>query len=181
MGVTLWIGDVIKGRIERRFRRKTTSDVVGFRGAFSSPGGHALPPLPTTYFRHVVAIFGNVLFVLDELVVDGLLGVCRPSFEFRHTVDHIVHQMEAIQIIHDTNVERRGGRALFLIATHMQVFVIGSTIGEPVNKPWVSVKRKDNRFVFREQRVEVLVAQSMRVFAPGLQLHEVHHIDDTNL
>ena len=58
--------------------------------------------------------------------------------------------MEAIQIIHDTNVERRGGGTLFLIATHMQVFVIGSAIGEPVNKPWVAVKREDNRFVFGE-------------------------------
>ena len=48
-------------------------DVVGFRGAFSSPGGPALPPLPAAYFRHVVPIFGNVLFVLDAFVAEGWL------------------------------------------------------------------------------------------------------------
>ena len=58
--------------------------------------------------------------------------------------------MEAIQIVHDTNVERRGGGTLFLITTHMEVFVIGSAVGEPVNEPWVAVKREDNRLVFRE-------------------------------
>jgi hypothetical protein len=93
--------------------------------------------------------------VVDELVVDGLLGVSRTSFQLRYAVDHIVHQMEAIQIIHDTNVERRGGGVLFLVAPHMQIFVIRSAIGESVNEPWVSVKREDNRLVFREQGVEM--------------------------
>jgi len=32
----------------------------------------------------------------------------------------------------------------------MEVFVIGSAVGEPVNEPWVAVKLEDNRLVFRE-------------------------------
>ena len=64
--------------------------IVSFCGAPSSLGRAALPPSPTTDLGHVITIFGNVLFMLDEFVVDGLLGVRRASFEFRHAVDHIV-------------------------------------------------------------------------------------------
>ena len=62
----------------------------------------------------------------------------------------------------------------------MQVLVIRPAVGEPVNKPWIAVKGKNDRFVFREQRIEVMVTESMGMFLLILKFHEVHHIDDTD-
>ena len=42
--------------------------------------------------------------------------------------------------------------------------MVRSPVGKAVDQPGIAVKGKNDRLVFREQRVEVLVAQSMRMF-----------------
>ena len=46
--------------------------------------------------------------------------------ESRHAVDDVHHEVEAVEIVQHGHVERRGGRALFLVAAHVQVVVVGA-------------------------------------------------------
>ena len=50
-----------------------------------------------------------------------------------------------------------------------------------MDQPWITVKRKDDRFVRCEQRVEVAIRQPMRVLGHRLQLHQVHHVNHADL
>ena len=63
----------------------------------------------------------------------------------------------------------------------MDVVVVGAAIGQPVDQPRISVEGEDDVFVPGEQCVESVIAQSVRMFALRLQLHQVHDIDDANL
>jgi hypothetical protein len=105
----------------------------------------------------VVAVPGDVLLVLDQLLGDGLLGVGGPGAQAGDAVDHLLHEVEAVHLVEHHHVERRGGRALLLVAAHVQVGMVGAAVGEPVDQPRVAVVGEDDRHVRGEQRVEVLV------------------------
>ena len=55
------------------------------------------------------------------------------------------------------------------------------TIGELVNEPGVAVKVEDHRLILGEERVEVTIGQSVRMFRIRLQPIQIHDIDETNL
>src|SRR4029450_9414224 len=50
-----------------------------------------------------------------------------------------------------------------------------------MNEPRVAVEGEDDRLVRSEQRVEVVVREAMRMLTRGLQLHEIHDVDNTHL
>ena len=52
-------------------------------------------------------------------------------------------------------VERRGGGALFFVAPHVKVGMIGSAIGQPMNQPRVTVKSEYHGFAFVKDGVEI--------------------------
>ena len=68
-----------------------------------------------------------------------------------------------------------------LYTPDMQVLVIGPSIGEAVNQPWIAVEREDNGLVLRKECVEIEVRQTMRMLARRLQFHEIHDVDDPDL
>ena len=68
-----------------------------------------------------------------------------------------------------------------LVAAHVDVPVIGAAIRQPVNEPGIAVIREDHRLVAREQRVELLVAESVRMLALGLQPHQIDDVHHPNL
>ena len=47
-----------------------------------------------------------------------------------------------------------GVEAVLLVAAHVQMRVIGPSIGQSVNQPRVSMEGEDDRFVSREERIE---------------------------
>ena len=49
-----------------------------------------------------------------------------------------------------------------------------------MDQPWVSVEAKYDVLVFREKRIVIRFAQSMRVLACGLELHQIDDIDHSN-
>src|SRR5437867_5005500 len=59
--------------------------------------------------------------------------------------------------------------------------VIRASVGQPVDERWITMKREDDRFALREKRIEVMVAQTMRVLTLGLKSHQVDDINDANL
>ena len=71
----------------------------------------------------VVAVLRDVLPVLDEPVADGLLGVGGPGAQLRHTIDHVAHQVEAVDVVPHAHVEGRARGALFLVAAHVEIRV----------------------------------------------------------
>src|SRR5438045_1763340 len=74
------------------------SDVVGL-GRADGRSCSLLPPSPAGNLGHVIAVPGNVLLVVDELVADCLLGISGPRSELRHAVDHVADQVETVEII----------------------------------------------------------------------------------
>src|SRR4029453_10803972 len=94
------------------------SDIVGLRRDDRSRRGRS-PPSPPPDLGHVVPVPGDVLLVIDELVVDGLLRVGGPSAELRHSIDDVAHEVESIELVHYANVERRTGRPFSLVPGHM--------------------------------------------------------------
>ena len=112
-------------------------------------------------------MFGNVLPVFDMLVADPLLDIRCRGTQPGNPVDHVRHQVKTIQVIEYRHVKGRGGRALFLVATHVQVVVTESTIGQPVNQPGIAVIGKDDRRVAGEECVDVFIRPSVRVFTSG--------------
>src|SRR5215831_20751786 len=89
--------------------------------------------------------------------------------------------MEAVKVVEHAHVERRRGGALLFVATHMDVVVTPSPVGQAVNERWVTVKGEDDGLVRREQLVEIAVRETMRVLARWLQFHQVDNIDDADL
>ena len=71
-------------------------------------------------------------------------------------------------------------RPLLLIAAHMNVVVAMSAIRQAVDQPRIAVERENDRLVFCEQRVEVVVVQPVRMLARRLEAHQVDDIDDAH-
>src|SRR5262249_28948057 len=103
---------------------------------------------------------GDVLLMVDEFVVDGLLGVSSSRTQLRHTIDDIVHQMETIEIVDYAHVEWRCRRAFFLVAPYVNVVMVRPPVRQPVNEPRIAMKCEDDRFVLREERVKILIAEA---------------------
>ena len=112
-------------------------------------------------------MLGDELLVLDQLVLKLLLEVAPLRSGLRQAVDHIDHQVEAIQLILHPYVKRRRDGTLFLVTPHVEI-AIGATVGQPVNKPWVPVEAKYDVLVFGEERIVIRFTQSVRMLARRL-------------
>ena len=58
---------------------------------------------------------------------------------------------------------------------------VGPAVGQPMDQPRVPVVGEDDRLVGGEQAVVVPVGQPVRVLARGLQLHQIHDVDEPDL
>ena len=87
--------------------------------------------------------------------------------------------MEAVEVVEHHHVEGGRGRALLLVAAHVDVVVVGAPVGETVDQPRIAVVGEDHRPAGREQGVELVVGEPVRVLAVRLQAHQVDDIDDT--
>jgi hypothetical protein len=67
-----------------------------------------------------------------------------------HAVDRGGGKMEAIQPVQYRHVERRRGRALFLIAVHVEIAVVGALVRQPTDQPRIAVVCEDDRLVLGE-------------------------------
>src|ERR1700720_669407 len=142
------------------------SNVVGLRrtGRF---GRRTASPRPAADFRHVVTIAGNILAVLDQPVADRLLGIGGPRAQPRQPVDHGAHQVETVELVQHAHVERRRGRALLLVAAHVDIAVPVPTIGQAMDEPGIAVKGEDDRLVGGEEGIEKPVPEPRRGVGGG--------------
>src|ERR1019366_3160330 len=91
-------------------------------------------PLPVPDFRQVFAVLVDVMLVLDQLVFHLLLQVGALESQIRYAVDHVMHQVEPVQVVLHPHVKGRRDGALFLVATDVQV-AVGTGVGEAVDQP----------------------------------------------
>src|SRR5690349_6443941 len=120
-------------------------------------------PCPVGDFRCVAAVVARVL-PRAKATVGHLLPDARGLRpERRHAVDHVHHQMEAVEVVEHHLVEGRRRRAFFLVAAHVDVVVVRAPVSEAVNEPRIPVVGEDHRPVAREQLVELGVAHPMRM------------------
>src|SRR5262249_25461694 len=124
-------------------QRWWTLDIVPL-GRGASGSGLLATPAPPGDLGHVVAVLADVLLVLDRLVADRLLRVRRSRPQLWQPVDHVGDQVEAIEVVPDRHVERRGGRSLLLVSADVQVVVVRTVVREPVDEPGVAVEGEDD-------------------------------------
>ena len=67
----------------------------------------------------------------------------------RHPVDDVDHQVEAVHLVQDRELQRRVDVALLLVAAHVQVVVVVEAVGELVDQPRIAVEVEDDRLVER--------------------------------
>jgi len=118
--------------------------------------------------------------VFGQEVDHPLLEIRPTGPQVRQAIDGVADKVEAIEVVQHGHVERCRDRAFFLVSPHVQVVMIRPAVGEPVNQPRISVIRKDDRLVAREQEVEIRVAQPVRMLARRLEPHEIHDVHDSN-
>src|SRR4029077_10503599 len=75
------------------------SDIIAFRGTDSAGYRLVLSPSPAADFRRILAVLGDIRLVVDERVADRLFRIGCPRTQLRHAVDHILHQMKAVEVI----------------------------------------------------------------------------------
>ena len=58
----------------------------------------------------------DVMFVLDQLVLHHLLQIGPLGAQLRQAIDHVLHQVEPVQVVLHSHVKGRRDRALLLVA-----------------------------------------------------------------
>src|SRR3982074_3157161 len=78
-------------------------------------------PAPVTHQRHVFAIAGDVLAMLDQPVLHLFLEVIAATGELRQTIDDVLDKVEAIHIVQYCHIEWGRDRAFLLASAHTHV------------------------------------------------------------
>src|SRR5690348_10391120 len=138
-------------------------------------------PDPVAHRGRVLAADARKGAALDTRVLHALPEGGGARAERRDAVDDVHHEMEPIEVVEHDHVERRGRRALFLVAAHVDVPVVRAAIREPVDEPRIAVEGEHDRLVGGEERVELAVGEPVRMLDVGLEAHQVDDIDDAHL
>ena len=75
--------------------------------------------------------------------------------------------MEAVDFILDANVEWSGDGAFLVVAMNVEVMVV-TTVGKLMDEGWVAVEVEDDRLIFGEEHIVLLIAKTMLM--EGLRL-----------
>ena len=99
-----------------------------------------------------------------ESCVLHLLAETRgPLAETGNTVDDVHDQVKAVEVIEHGHVEGSCRGALFPIAPHMQVGMVGAAVREAMDQPRIAVVGEDDGAVAREELVELAIGEAVRV------------------
>ena len=66
--------------------------------------------------------------------VGKLLPDATPSRHLREPVERVHCEVESVEVVEHDHVERRRGRPLLLVAAHVDVDVVGASVGEAVDE-----------------------------------------------
>ena len=101
-------------------------------------------------------------------VSESLFGVATKALQPWNAIDGVNCQAETVSFVVHSQFHRRVDVALLFITAHMQGLV-GAGISQAVNQPGIAVEVEDDRLVDSEQRIEVSIGQTVRMFFARLQ------------
>jgi hypothetical protein len=81
----------------------------------------------------------------------SLLGIGGPRGELGDPVEHVGHQVEAIDPVAHGHVERSRRGPFLLVPVDVEIPVVRPAVGQPVDEPWVAVLREDDGLVGGEE------------------------------
>ena len=116
--------------------------------------------------------------MLDELVSQELFEMPSDVAQPLDSVEHVASQVKPIELIEYRHIKGRGGRALFLVTSNMEIRVVGSSVCEAVNEPRIAVEGEDHRLIGREDGIEIPIGKAVRMLGEWLQCHEIDDIHD---
>src|SRR4029077_3446152 len=108
-------------------------------------------PTPVAHQRHVLAMAGDVLAMLEQACAHFCLEVIATAGELRQTIDVFLDEVEAIHVVQYRHIEGGRYRAFLLVAAHMQVHVVPAAVGEAMDEPGIAVEGEDDGLVLREE------------------------------
>src|SRR5665213_1082048 len=97
--------------------------------------------------------------------------------EAGHPIDDVHYEMEAVEIVEHHHVEGGRRRTLFLVAAHVEVRMVATSIGEAVDEPGIAVVGEHDRTGRGEEGVELRVRKPVWVLALGLESHRIDDVD----
>ena len=139
-----------------------------------------LAPLPVAYFGKILTVLADVLLVSYQRIHHLLIEVRALVAQLGQSLYHVENEVESVDLVLYSHVERSGDSSLFVVAANKEVAVL-AVIQQLVYQRWIAVEREDYRLVLGEQRVEISVAQTVRVSALRLKLKEVYYVYKSDL
>ena len=109
-------------------------------------------PLPIQNFGHILADLVDVVLVGDQLVVHLLDKVRTAVAQLGQMQQHILDQMEAVDLVLHAHIKRRSDGAFLLVAVDTQV-AVGAFVGQLMHQRGIAVEREDDGLILGEQRV----------------------------
>ena len=131
--------------------------------------------------RRVLAVLAGVGAVAQPLVGHLLAQVRGALAEAGHAVDHVHHQVEAVEVVEHRPCRTASSSCPPPCSRARGCWRGWPAVGQAVDQPRVAVVGEDHRPVGGEQRVELAVGQPVRVLGVGLQPHQVDDVDDADL
>ena len=117
-------------------------------------------PLPIQNFGHILADLVDVVLMGDQLVVHLLDKVRTAVAQLGQMQQHILNQMEAIDLVLHAHIKRHGDGAFLLVAVDTQV-AVGVLVGQLVYQRRIAVEREDDGLILGEQRVIIGIGQAV--------------------
>src|SRR5579875_532781 len=101
-------------------------------------------PGPFADLGRVLPVVAGVLAAAQPAVCHLLAQPPRPRREPGCAVDHVHHEVEAVEVVHHDHVEGRGGRAFLLVAADVDRVVRPPTVGQAMDEPRIAVVGEDD-------------------------------------
>ena len=108
-------------------------------------------------------MLGDVGLVLDQPVLQALFQVGAFAAGLGKAVNDVDDQVKPVEVVENGHIERGGDRPFLFVSPNVEVAVIGSSVGQPVDQPRIAVEGKDYRSVAGKQPVELSVTQTVGV------------------
>src|SRR5579859_4109588 len=114
-------------------------------------------PSPAGNIGLVSTVLIRVIPARDLLIVESFHSAAPNLLKLRHALDRVHGQTETINLVLNRQFQRRIDIALFLVAANVQILVICAAVRQAMDEPGVSVKIKNDRLIYREQRIKIPV------------------------
>ena len=89
--------------------------------------------------------------MLNQAIAHKLLEVGGLVAQRGSAIHYILDQMKTVQIVAYRHIEWCRRATFLFVAPHMQIRVVGATIGQPVDQPGIAVVGKDDRLIGSKQ------------------------------